>query len=86
VRVFVVCAGTRVRAHTCQNVCCRGFVGVPACVFVCWLGSVVVVCVCVCVCVCLCVCARRGPPQYGVAAIIRLLKITGLFCRISSLF
>ena len=55
-------------------------------------------CLCVCVCVCVCVCARvsvhvcvgmrvrRWEGEcYGVASISRLLKIIGLFCRISSL-
>jgi len=55
------------------------------------------VCVCVCKCVRVCACAHthsprgelevasRSPRGYGVATISRLLKITGLFCRISSL-
>jgi len=51
--------------------------------------------VCVCVCVCVCVqgflggggevCGPRLEILYGLATISRLLKIIGLFCRISSL-
>jgi len=80
VHIFVVCAGTRVRVYICQNVCCRGFVNVPACVFVCWLGSVVVVCVCVCVYVC----ARaRDPHNMGwlrlVGFLQNIVSFVGLF-------
>ena len=39
-----------------------------------------------CVCVCMYIRIRRsGSFRYGVATISRLLKIIGLFCRISSL-
>jgi len=76
--------------HMCVCVC------VCACVCVFAYGCV---CVCVCVfvyvCVCVCVCLRvfvyicsaKEPykSNYGVAMISRLLKIIGLFYRISSL-
>jgi len=43
------------------------------------------VCVCMYVCVCMCVCVMVEGCNYGMATISRLLKIIGLFCRISSL-
>ena len=43
------------------------------------------ICVYVYVCVCMCVCVCILCHTYGVATISRLLKIIGLFCRISSL-
>jgi len=43
------------------------------------------VCVCMYMCICVHVCLCVAPSRYGVATISRLLKIIGLFCRISSL-
>jgi len=69
------------------------------CVYVCvCVCMCVYVCVCVCVCVCVMLsvsvpggvlCVRETEHLsicvYGVATISRLLKIRGLFCRLSSL-
>jgi len=65
-------------------------VNVCVCVFVCvwiyWvLSEDIPICVCVCVFICMCVSKGTQRARMGVATISRLLKIPGLFCRISSL-
>jgi len=80
--------------YICVCVCVCVCVCASVCVFAC---GCVCVCVCVfvyvCVCVCVClrvfvyICSAKEPykSNYGVAMISRLLKIIGLFYRISSL-
>jgi len=72
--------------HT--NVCLCVFAYLCMCV---WRAVCVCVLVCVCMCVwhvrvstCLC-CGEHRTPSYGVATVSRIDKITGFFCRISSL-
>jgi len=75
-----VCVGV-CASWICSQLTLADYANLPVCVHVCLC---VRVCVCVCMCVFVCVCVS-WICRYGVATISRLLKIIGLFCRISSL-